>query len=458
MDNFFDEEKYQSFEETLDEGLKSQMAKFYDDFEESFSVHKEGEIVEGEVIGTTKSMIWVNLGNHFIGFIPPREIYDGQDTASNLKIGDKIKCSVLETEDEDGYAILSLRKAGRERAWEELKDQLDNKTVITIKPIEANKGGLLVEVKGVRGFLPVSQLAPEHYPRVKNGNEQEILSRLLPLVKNPLDVRIISVVPEENKLIVSEKEAKVKEREEKVSKYQEGQTIKGKVIGLVDFGAFVDLGEIEGLIHISEISWERVLNIKDHIKEGEDVEVMVIGTEEGKVSLSLKRLKPDPWISVIKNLKVGDKVDVEVIRLTPFGAFVKFENGLEGLVHISELSFKHISNPADVLSVRDKVKLKIINIDIKNHKIELSMKQLQAKDEEKAKGEKSKKSKTAGAGNKASINNLEKVLSKSVSDKIKKAGYKDKKQLSSLSLKDLSAIPGIGQKTAEKIFKALKQD
>ncbi len=225
---------------------------------------------------------------------------------------------------------------------------------------------------------------------------------------------------------------------------------------MVDFGAFVDLGEIEGLIHISEISWERVLDIKDHIKEGEEVEVMVIGTEEGKVSLSLKRLKPDPWISVIKNLKVDDKADAEVIRLTPFGAFVKLKNGLEGLVHISELSFKHISNPADVLSMGDKVKLKIINIDIKNHKIELSMKQLQAKDEEKAKGEKSKKSKTAGAYDKASIDNLEKVLSKSVIDKIKKAGYKDRKQLSSLSLKDFSAIPGIGQKTAEKIFKALK--
>jgi len=456
MYKFFDEEKFEFLDETLDGGLESQMAKFYDSFDDSFCVHKEGEVVEGEVIGITKSMIWVNLGNHFIGFIPPRELYDGEDTVANLKIGDKIKCSVIETENEDGYAILSLRKAGRERAWEELKDHFDKKTVLTIKPIEANKGGLLIEIKGIRGFLPVSQLAPEHYPRVKDGNEQEILARLVKLIKSPLDIRIISAVPEENKLIVSEKEAKVKEREEKVAKYQEGQVIKGKIIGLVEFGAFVDLGEIEGLIHISEISWERVSNVRNHVKEGEEVEVMVIGTEEGKVSLSLKRLKPDPWLSVIKNLKVGDKADAEVIRLTPFGAFVKLENGLEGLIHISELSFKHISNPADILSVGDKVKLKIINIDIKNHKIELSMKELQDKDEEKAKGEKSKGSKKAGTGDKSSIDNLEKVLSKSVIDKINKAGYKDKKQLSSLSLKELSAIPGIGQKTAEKIFKALK--
>lgn len=450
--NFFDDEKHKSLEEVFDDTLRNKMTKLFDGFEESFPVYNEGDIVEGEVIGITKNMIWVSLGDHFIGFIPPREIYDGTDAVANLKIGDKIKCSVLEPENEDGYAILSLRKAGRERAWLDLDECFTKKDVLEIKPIEANKGGLLIEVMGIRGFLPVSQLAPENYPRVKDGNEQEILSRLLKLVGRPLKVRVISVVPEENKLIVSEKEARVKEREERVANYKEGQIVKGKIIGVVDFGAFVDLGEIEGLIHISEISWERVENVNEHIKEGEEVEVIIIGIDEGKLSLSLKRLKPDPWAQAIKKLKIGDLIETSVTRLTPFGAFVKLDNELEGLVHISELSYNHVSDPADLLAVGDKAKLKIINIDIQNHKIELSLKDLDtAKNKIKEKIGESKK-----VDQQNNVDPLIEKLSKSVADKLKKSGHKTVDQVAKLSVKDLVAIPGIGEKTAEKIFKSLK--
>jgi len=449
MTNFFEEEKYQSLEDFVDQDLKKEMTDLFKRFDDSFTVLQEGDLIEGEILEKTKNMLWLVLNNHFMGLIPPREVRETSDIVSKLQVGDRIKCFIIEPENEDGYAICSLRKAGREEAWKELKELYNKRTVLNTKPVAANKGGLMVEIRGIKGFLPVSQLSREHYPRVKDGNEQEILSRLLKLVGKPLKIRIISAEPEENKLIVSEKEAYAEEIEGKIAQYKEGQIVEGKIIGLADFGAFVDLGDVEGLVHISEITWEKVDKIENYVSEGEKLKLMVIGTDQGKVSLSLKRLKKDPWMDLLSGIKVGDKVKGEVIRIIPFGVFVKLKNGLEGLVHISELSFDHISNPQDVLKVGDKVDLKVIKIDPLKHKIELSYKQLHKKVRKESEP-------VIKLDKEESIDSLRELLSKSIVDKLKKAGYKKIGEVMSLKLEDLAEIPGIGSKTAQRIFKSLR--
>lgn len=451
MNNFFEEDKYFSLEEVVDEEIKKMMENFFHNYK--VPLYQEGDIVEGEIIDKRGNVVWLSIDEHFIGFIPPRELDNGLISVSDLKIGDRIKCTILEPESEEGYIILSLRRAGREQAWEELKKYLKEKTILTIKPYDANKGGLLVEIRGIRGFLPVSQLNSDHYPRVKDGDPEEIYRKISQLVGQPLKIRVISAVPEENKLIVSEKEAYFKEREEIIDKYKKGDIVKGKVIGIADFGAFIDLGDVEGLVHISEISWERVNDIKEHIKEDEEIEVMVIGKENGKISLSLKRLKNDPWASILDNLKIGDKIKGTVTRLTPFGAFVKLENGLDGLIHISELSDKHINNPSEVVSLGDSLNLKVINIDPLNHKIELSLKQLNTIQKDK----KELIKKEIKLNQDDSIDLLRGKLSKFIVDSLKKAGFKKIKDLLKSSEEELRKIPGIGSKTAESILKIINK-
>lgn len=333
-----------------------------------------GDVVEGEVISVDKHEIWLDLGPRGTGLVVGREIEHAQD----INPGDTISAGVIEAEGDDGYAILSLKKVAKEKGWEALQERHTSGEVFDVIPYDANKGGLLVEVEGIRGFLPVSQLSAENYPRVSGADKDEILHRLTNLVGKPLRVRVLDIDRRENKLIVSEKAARREDTESKVAQLEVGQVVKGVATGVVDFGIFVNVGGVEGLIHISEIAWDRVDSPAKYVKVGQEVEAKIIAIDRDKLSLSMKQLLADPWIKEVKGMKVDSEVDGTITRITPFGAFVQVTPVVEALVHISELSNDHVDDPTKLVKLGEKKKFRIIAIEPEAHKLSLSLKPAKA--------------------------------------------------------------------------------
>lgn len=330
-----------------------------------------GDVVEGKVIAAEKHEVWLDLGPRGTGLVIGREI---ETTGDQIKPGDDISASVLEPETDEGYAILSLKKVAKEKGWESLEERMAKNEVFSIQAYDANKGGLLVEVDGIRGFLPVSQLAAEHYPRVSGADKDEILHRLTALVNKPLNVRVLDLDRRDNKLIVSEKAAKREDTEGKVAKLKVGDEVEGLVTGVVDFGIFVNVDGVEGLVHISEIAWDRVDNPSSYVKVGQKIQAKIISIDRDKLSLSMKQLQPDPWLSEIAKYKVGEEVPGKITRITPYGAFVQVTPVIEALVHISELADEHVADPAALVKQGETKTFKIIAIDPEAHKLSLSLK------------------------------------------------------------------------------------
>ncbi|MBI3494725.1 S1 RNA-binding domain-containing protein [Candidatus Saccharibacteria bacterium] len=336
--------------------------------EESATGLENGATVEGTVLSLKKHEALVDLGAQGVGIVPRREIGFNR----NLKEGDKVTASVVETELDDGYSLLSLRKALKDRGWDVVDEIATSGEVIEIQPYDANRGGLLIEYEGVRGFLPVSQLSAEHYPRVGSSDKNEILSRLNSLKETTLKVRILDADRKNNKLIFSEKEAVKDGLAERFDKIAVGDTVNGVVTGVVDYGVFVNVDGIEGLIHISEISWERVSNPADYVKPGQTVEAKIIAIDKDRLSLSLKQLQDDPWLSELEKFKKGSKVEGTVTRITPFGAFVQISPSVEALIHVSELG-KEDADPEKVFKLNERKDFKVLEVDKENRKISLGL-------------------------------------------------------------------------------------
>lgn len=332
---------------------------------------KTGDVVEGAISSVKKNEVWVDLGPYGMGIVMRREIGHSQQ----LEVGNKISASVVETEMDDGYVLLSVRRAAKDRGWDELQRIFEEQEVIEISPYDANRGGLLVELEGIRGFLPVSQLAAGHYPRVSGADKDEILQKLNALVNKPIRVRVLDVSRKDNKLIFSEKEAVKDDTQQLFSKLKVGDTVKGVITGVIDFGAFVNVEGIEGLIHISEISWERVENPRDYVKTGDEIEAKIIAIDKDRLSLSLKQMQDDPWLEEIKAFKKGKVVEGKITRITPFGAFVQLSPAVEALVHISEISNDDAADPEKVFRLNEKKEFKILDIDTEGRKIALSLKE-----------------------------------------------------------------------------------
>lgn len=330
-----------------------------------------GEVVEATILSVAKHEIWLDLGVNGVGMVPRREIGYGQ----KLEVGDQVVASVVDPEIEDGQALLSLRKAAKDRGWDEVKALFDKGDTIEITPYDANRGGLLVELEGVRGFLPVSQLSAEHYPRVSSSDKDEILQRLNALTNQVLKVRILDADRKTNKLIFSEKEAVREDMQARFEKLKVGDEVKGVVTGVVDFGAFVNVDGIEGLIHISEISWERVENPADYVKVGDQVDAKIIAIDKERLSLSIKQTQADPWAKEAESFKKGDSVEGTVTRITPFGAFIQLSPAVEALVHVSELGEGQGADPEKLFKLNEKKKFTILDIDRDNRKISLSLQQ-----------------------------------------------------------------------------------
>ena len=324
-----------------------------------------GEVITGKVLSLRKHEVLIDLGAQGVGFVPRREV--GFSRA--LKEGDEVTASVVDAELDNGYSLLSLRKAAKDRGWEEVAVKLDSGDIIEVSPYDANRGGLLVEYEGVRGFLPVSQLSAEHYPRVGSSDKDEILQRLNALVGQTLKVRILDSDRKANKLIFSEKEAIKDGLAERFEKLKVGD----KVTGVVDFGVFVNVEGIEGLVHISEISWERVNNPSDYVKVGQTIEAKIISIDKDRLSLSIKQLTQDPWLNEVEQFKPGDDVEGTVTRITPFGAFVQISPAVEALVHISELGDGNDVDPEKVFTLNERKNFVVLDIDKDNRKISLSL-------------------------------------------------------------------------------------
>ena len=327
-----------------------------------------GEVVHGTILSIKKHEVLIDLGPLGVGLVPRREV----SMSNNYAEGDEVTASVVEVELDNGYSLLSMRKAARDRGWDEVAAKLESGEIVTVTPYDANRGGLLAEYEGVRGFLPVSQLSAEHYPRVGSSDKDEILQRLNVLVNKEIRVRILDADRKANKLIFSEKEAIKEGLAERFEKLSVGDTIKGIVTGVVDFGVFVNVEGIEGLIHISEISWERVNNPSDYVKVGQTVEAKIIAIDKERLSLSMKQLTKDPWLDEVEQFKSGEDVEGTVTRITPFGAFVQLSPAVEALVHVSELGGDG-TDPEKVFTLNERKTFTVLEIDKDNRKISLSL-------------------------------------------------------------------------------------
>jgi small subunit ribosomal protein S1 len=360
------------------------MAELLAEQDSDIKSFKHGDVVEGKVVRIDKDEILVDIGAKSEGVVSNRELYGRHaETQPQLAIGDTVLVYVLQPESQEGHVVLSLRRAGLERKWRAMQEQFEAGVIIEAPVIDHNKGGLIVDC-GIRGFVPISQIVD--FPRRPQNDQprdaaQEIAEKLQPFVGRKLRLKILEVNRKANRLILSEKVALYEERREKrdelFSSLQVGQKVTGTVRSIAPFGVFIDLGGIDGLVHKSELSWNKVNNPEAGYKVGDEVEAEVIDInhERGRISLSIRRLQPDPWHSTVADFNVGDVIDGTVTKLVNFGAFVRVRDGLEGLIHISELSHQRVAHPGDVVHEGQALKLKIISLDSERHRLGLSLKQ-----------------------------------------------------------------------------------
>ncbi|MGI8872594.1 MAG: 30S ribosomal protein S1 [Candidatus Limnocylindria bacterium] len=365
------------------------MAELLDQPHNEVKSLKHGDVVEGSVVRIDPDEILVDFGGKSEGVVSNRELMsrrgprDGEEARPELKVGDEVLVYVLQPESPEGHAVLSLRRAGLERKWRAMQERFDAGEIVEARVIDHNKGGLIVDL-GVRGFVPISQIVD--FPRRPRDEQprdaaQEIAEKLQPFVGRTLRLKILEVNRKANRLILSEKVALYEERREKrdelFSSLQVGQRVQGTVRSIAPFGVFIDLGGIDGLVHKSELSWNKVNNPETAYAIGDEVEAEVIDInhERGRISLSIRRLQPDPWQESVAKYRINDVIEGTVTKLVNFGAFVRVEEGLEGLIHISELSNQRVAHPGDVVKEGDVLKLKIISLDSERHRLGLSLKQ-----------------------------------------------------------------------------------
>ncbi len=343
---------------------------------------RPGELVEGTVVFKGKNKLLVDIRGVATGIISGRELRDSFNTFHELQPGAVVTALVLEEENEEGLVVLSLRMASQQKAWDKFRRLTEEDGTMKFTAQEANKGGLIANIDGIRAFLPVSQLAPANYPRVSNADSVEIIGRLQKFVGHTFTVKIVTMDEDAGKIVVSERDAMAEERAKALEQLAIGSVKDGVVSGVVKFGLFVTFDGLEGLVHISEIAWGHVKNPAEFAQVGDRTKVKVIGVEGDKLSLSIKQLTQDPWEEVAERYPLGKKVTGTVVRFADYGAFLKLEKDINGLVHLSEIAHHKVNDPADVLTIGQKVDAQVINIDIDERRIGLSIKALQPIDRE----------------------------------------------------------------------------
>lgn len=343
---------------------------------------KPGELVEGTVVFKGKNKLLIDIRGVSTGIISGRELRDSFNTFKDLQPGDIVGALVLEEENDEGLVVMSLRMASQKKAWDKFHKLVEGEKTMKFTAQEANKGGLIANIDGIRAFLPVSQLAPVNYPRVNNAEASEIISRLAKFVGHTFTVKIVTMDEEAGKIVVSEREAMAEERAKSLEGLRIGAEKDGVVSGIVKFGLFVTFEGLEGLVHISEIAWGHVKNPAEYAELGDRVRVKVIGVDGDKLSLSIKQLTQDPWEEVADRYPLGKKVSGTVVRFADYGAFLRLEKDINGLVHLSELAHHKVTDPSEVLTIGQKIEAQVINIDIDERRIGLSIKALKPIDKE----------------------------------------------------------------------------
>lgn len=352
--------------------------------DQELNLPKAGEIRTGTIIERHSNAILVDIGAKSEGIITGKEldILD-EDTLEELAVGNEVKVYIVNPEDKDGNVILSYAKAAEEKDWQRAADLLESQEVYESKVVGYNRGGILVKVGQVRGFIPNSQLRRDRF----HGNDDNDTVHKK-MVGQPILTKVIEVNRSRNRLILSERAAEKEMREAKrsaiLADLNEGDVIEGRVVNLANFGAFVNIGGIEGLVHLSELSWKRVNDPSEVLQVGDEIKVYVLNIDEEKqrLALSLKQLEPDPWTLIDEIYRVGQLTEATITKLTKFGAFARLNDDyeLEGLIHISELSEDRVEHPREVLKPGDVVTIRIIRIDSEQRQLGLSLKQVASAD------------------------------------------------------------------------------
>lgn len=334
----------------------------------------EGEIVSWKVLNITSKMILVDLNNQFTGIITGSDMHSSIEDISTIKKWDIVESIVIWDDRNSWLIILSLKKASQIKLISRLHSNLDTKEIITVIPNEANKGWLLIDLDGIKGFIPVSQLTPMNYPRVEGADPEKILEHLNRLVGKPFKVRVINVDEDGKKIIFSEKAAIEEERWVALENLKIGDRVEWVVSGILTYWLFVTFNWLEWLVHVSEIDWWHVNDPSKFAKVGDHVKVEVIGIDTGKISLSIKRLKSNPWVELAKKYKVGDTVTAPVMRISKFGVFLSLEWWISWLIHLSEIDEEVLKNIHESIKVGENIQAKVITFDPNEKRIGLSLK------------------------------------------------------------------------------------
>ncbi|PJE50359.1 MAG: 30S ribosomal protein S1 [Candidatus Yanofskybacteria bacterium CG10_big_fil_rev_8_21_14_0_10_36_16] len=375
----------------------------------NFDLPKEGDVVKGEIISVSKNNIFIDLGAFGTGIVYPGEFYDNLNMQKTLIPGQKISAILIDIETEDGFRELSLKQAQKTTAWHDIKKLKDDGTVITTPIININKGGAIVEIGGIQGFLPLSQLSSENYPKVEGGDTTKIVQHLQKLKNKNVKIKILDFNEEETKLIVSEKAVGDEETKKEIEKFEIGDVVEGIITGVTDFGAFVSLTpntpdketggdkpedinktgdseqeepeedgnmpevtSVEGLIHISEIDWKLISDPRDFLKKGQRVKAKIISIDGTKISLSLKALKQDPWQGIDKKYPVGTSLKATITKVNNYGALAALDEEITGLIPSSEFVGK---KPADSAEAGNEIDVTVVSVDPEEHKLILTLSQ-----------------------------------------------------------------------------------
>ena len=329
------------------------------------------ELIEGTVLQKRGINLYLDLGDKGMGIVFGKEFQNAKDIIKKLKIGDKISGKIIELENENGLVELSIKEAGSDALWKEARVLKELQEALDLKITDSNKGGLVIEWRGVKGFLPASQLSAAHYPKVEGGDKEKISEELKKLIGETLSVVVLDCNQKEEKLIFSEKGILSEDIKKIVEKYKPGDMIEGEITGVVEFGVFIKLEEgLEGLAHISELDWALVENPASMFKVGDRQKAKIITIDGDKVSLSIKALKPDPWTINKEKYKKGDIVEGNILRLNKFGALIFLDSGIYGLSHISE--FETENKMRDMIKVGEKYFFQIAVFQPENKKLSLS--------------------------------------------------------------------------------------
>ncbi|MFZ4632127.1 MAG: S1 RNA-binding domain-containing protein [Patescibacteria group bacterium] len=341
---------------------------------DDIKVPQVGDIVKGRVVAASKSEVMLDIDGILMGIVRGPELYNEVEEFSTLKPGDEIEAAVIDEENENGELELSFRLVGQEKAWNKLRQAFKDKTTVKVKIADANKGGLLSRYCQIDGFLPVSQLAPENYPRISGGDKSKILEKLKSFVGSEFEVTVITLSEEDNKVIFSEKDVWNKKQKPALDKYKVGLQVEGKITAITNFGVFVTFGEnIEGLVHISELAWQRIDSPSEMYKVGDKIKAEIITIDGAKVFLSAKKLMIDPWLEASAKYKAGQIVSGIILKVNPFGLFVKLDEEIHGLAHVSLLNIAAKDKITDLYQANEVRNFEVVSISPSEHRLGLKL-------------------------------------------------------------------------------------